>query len=277
MALNRIIQITMGPTAGLGITVTDLKMEIEIFKTDKESKNKAKARIFNISESNATTMAKEGNKIIIKAGYEDESVNSLFFGDIQTSLFSKQGSDRVLEVEAYDGQSNATDKNASISYAGGISAQVILDQLILLLGYPLAKPVTPLQASYANGYAFIGKVTDALTEVLSYGGKVWSIQNEQLVITGPNEVIERTGFLLSPQTGLLSKPELLVDKDESQNTLLVPKRYKVKSLLYPQLVPRSEFQLQSENVNGFFRIETADYRGNNRFGEFIVNLEVVSI
>jgi len=278
MALNRIIEVSIGPEGETGTLIKDLHMNFSVEKSDKESANKLVLQIYNVSLNTSEKIAKARNKIILKAGYSDEGVVNLFFGDITKTTDKKEGVNRILEIEAYDGQTNIQNKDISISYTGGTSKQKIFQDLVYAFGLPLMNPKTQISGSFANGWAFIGKVKEGLTEILSPLNKSWTIQNQQLVIISPGEVVQRSGLKISPKTGLIGTPEALSDQDEKQTeNKEVPKRWKIKSLLYPQLFPGSEIQIKSSIVNGTFKIESLNFSGDNYEGDFVCELEVVQI
>lgn len=277
MAFDRVVELTIGPPGETGKQITDLRIVFFVQKTDKESANKAQIEIYNLSDETALEIGKAKNAVILRAGYEDEGgAKNLFFGEVATAKFSKTPPETKLEISAFDGQSNIQEKNISISYGPGTTAQKIFNDLVAAFGLPLSNASLVLSGAYANGYAFVGKIKDAITEVLSFTGKTWTIQNNQLTVISPGESVERTGLLISPDTGLIATPEPLDDID-SDATTEVPKRYKIKSLLFPQMVPGAEIQLQSSIVSGTFRVETVEFIGDNFEGSFTAEAEVVQI
>lgn len=274
MAFNRVIEIVIGPQGQTGRLVKDQKMSFEIFKTTEKSVNTAKIKIWNLKPSTVTEIAKVRNKVIVRAGYEDEGINNVFFGDLIRATPLDEGIDKVLDIEAVDGGLGLEERNISISYAPGTQVSVVLNDIFTVLAYPLATTLTPPQREYVNGYAFIGKARDALTEVLAYIGRTWSIQNELLVILAPDEVVTRGALVLTPKTGLIGTPELVNDKSQDQTGEAPPKRYKVKSLMFPQILPGSSLTINSNAVSGTFKVLDATYIGNNREGDHLVNAEV---
>lgn len=277
MAYNRIIESTIGPPGGSGFLIQGLRQNFTVEKSDKESTNKLSLSIYNLSQNTIDIVAKAKNKIILRAGYADEGTSSLFFGDIVSTISRKEGPNKVLEIEAFDGQTNIQNKNISISYNAGTPKQQIFNDLVTAFGIPLTNPQS-LGGQFANGYSYVGKVKDALTEILSPLGKSWTIQNEQLVIITKGESVQRSGLLISPNTGLIGTPEALSDQDEKQSDIdEVPKRWKIKSLLFPQLFPGVDLEIQSNKVNGVFRVESIYLSGDNYEGEFICETEVIAL
>lgn len=278
MAFGRVIETSIGPAGGTGITVRDLRISFVIEKTDASSANKAEISIYNLTRDSATRYGKVGNKIIIRAGYEDEGApRSIFFGDITRALYKTEGVDRILEIEAYDGQAAAQDVNVSLSYTAGTPVNQVVSDIVHALGLPLASPFVGAVNIYATGFSFIGKAKDALTESLSRIGQIWTIQNEQIVIYTDGGAVIRTGLLLSPSSGLIQVVEELEDKSTDQVTTDVPKRYTANFLLDGRVLPGSEIQISSTVASGTFRVESVVFSGDNFEGDFLGTAEVSAL
>ena len=276
MAFNRLIELQIGIPGEIGIVIKDLRISFNVEKTDTESANKAEIQIYNLTDDTSNKIGKAGNFVIIKAGYIDEGINNLFFGNVTYSLSKKAGTEKILQIQAVDGVNNIQDINITVTYNAGTTIQKIFNDMVLLYGLPLTNTNLILPGQYVNGYSFTGKVKDALSQVLGRLNLSWTIQNNQLVVIESDKAIERTGLLISPNTGLIGSPEILIDTD-TEPTEEPPVKYKIKCLLFPQLFPGVEFKLQSEKVNGTFKIETAKFTGDNYEGDFICELEAVQI
>jgi len=276
LAFNRLIELQIGIPGEIGTIIKDLRISFNVEKTDTESANKAEIQIYNLTDDTSNKIGKAGNFVIIKAGYIDEGINNLFFGNVTYSLSKKTGTEKILQIQAVDGVNNIQDINITVTYNAGTTIQKIFNDMVLLYGLPLTNTNLILPGQYVNGYVFTGKVKDALSQVLGRLNLSWTIQNNQLVVIESDKAIERTGLLISPNTGLIGSPEILIDTD-TEPTEEPPVKYKIKCLLFPQLFPGVEFKLQSEKVNGTFKIETAKFTGDNYEGDFVCELEAVQI
>ena len=273
MAFNRVIEISMGPPGSVGINVRNLRMTFQIDKSDSETTNKAVIAIYNLSNDSATRYGKVGNKIIVRAGYSDDGApRSIFFGDISRAVYRKEGTEKILDIEADDGKNAKIDNVISIGYAAGTPVVQVINDIIQSIGIPLAAPFEIPINTYNNGYSFIGRAADGLTETLALIGKEWSIQNEQLIIYSPGEIVTRTGLLLSPESGLLHTPEVLED-DNKTNV----KKYRIVFLLDGRILPGSEIRLRSAAASGNFRVESVTLTGDNYGGDFIGTAEVEEV
>jgi hypothetical protein len=273
MAFNRIIEVISQPDGGSSISVTGLRIRFNIERNKTSTPNKANIDIYNLSDDTANKMAKSKNKIILKAGYADEGgLFSLFYGTLNNSVITKDGTEKILQIEAHDGLKNIQQKNANLSYSGGTRASVILDDILNILAYPLGGKKPTLNEVYSGGFAFIGKAKDALTQVLKRFGYKWTIQNEQIIIYKDGESPIPAGLLLKKDTGLLSiaKLEDVADKKTVG-------KYIATSLLFPQLVPGAQIKVESTLVSGAMFVESVKAVGDNFDGDFQMESEVRAV
>lgn len=274
MAFKRLIEVSSGPAGGFGKQINDLRMSFEVNKTDQKSPNTAKITIYNLSRSSANEMGRIKNKVIIRAGYEDEGgLKSLFFGDLTRSNFKKSGTETMLEIEAVDGRLNLSETIISIGLAGDTPVQTVVEQILRFFTIPLAAPLNLPRKLYKYGYSFIGKAKDALTEALRYVGYFWTIINEQLFIFQDGRSLSRSGLFLTPTTGLINIPETLTDSDKQTDPSEAPTRWKVTCLLFPQLSPGAEFEIQSKVLSAGLTVESSSFKGDNYEGDFITVVE----
>lgn len=277
MAFNRLIEVQITIPGEETIIIDNLRISFQVIKTDTESANTASINIYNLAIDSSSKIGRKGNIIALRAGYEDEGVKSLFFGVVTKAVNRKTQTEVILEIECFDGIENIQEKLISISYGIGTPAQQVFNDIVKAFGLPVTNTGFTITGQYTNGYSFVGKAKDALTEVLKKSEYTWTIQNQQLVIIIPGQSVQRTGLLISPKTGLINSPEFLEDVDDKTITEDTPKRLRIKSLLFPQLFPGAEMQLESSIINGTFRVEKADAKGDNWEGEFTTELEVVQI
>ncbi len=270
MAFKRIIEISSGPEGGIGRKVTENYMSFEIERSLTSSVNKAKVKIYNLSQETVAAMGKAGNKLVISAGYEDEGgAAALFFGDINKVTTEQKGVDKVLEMEAFDGQKAVQGKNVVLSFTKGTPTQTVLNTILGVLALPLGSVIPPITSVYSGGYCYAGKAVGALTQVLAREGLKWSIQNEALVVYKDGEIFTPTTLKLTADSGLLSVAP--VDQTPGPGTgkkVIKGTSYKFEALLFPQLLPGAQVFIQSTVVIGAVVVQAVKLRGDNRTGDF---------
>lgn len=273
MAYKRIVEITSG-SGGNGISISDAYISFEVEKIKAETPNKARVDIYNLTDETARKIGKQGNNLIIKAGYEDEDgARAIFFGNIVKSLISKEGAEKVLKIEALDGYQDIQTKNAVLSYSENTKVSTILNDILGLFDYPLGNKLPPITDTYSGGFSFVGKAQTALSQVLSKIGYKYSIQNNQILIYKIGESAINTELILTPETGLLNISRKEAETEEGtpeQNDLL----YEVETLLFPQIYPGAQIRLESKLYTGTGTVISALFEGDNFNGDFKVTAEV---
>ena len=277
MAFGRQIELAIGPAGGTGTLITDLRVEFEVTKTRAASPNKATVRIYNLSEATLQAVNQAGLHMILKAGYADEGgPSNIFFGDTVRATLQKEPPNRVLEIEAMDGYSKMAQQNFSASFAPGVSEMDVFNAIQTALGYPLAGPLPPFNGTFPRGYAFSGKAKEALTQFLKRYEVSWSVQNEQLVLSIPGETSVKTGLMLSLDSGLLRLPEKI--EESAKKSGRRGNRYKLSTLLFPQLSPGAEVVVNAGDVqNVVMVLDSCEYVGDNYGGDFRIVSEAVPI
>lgn len=275
MAFGRKVICRIGAPGEQGVEIEDLKISFEVKKTEKESLNEAEVRIFNLSDHTRNKITGKGNALVLRAGYEDEGVKGLFFGSVKDVKSDNSGPDRQTVITAFDGYKNGREKVVSVSYAPGISRKSVFQDLTQALGMPVSGQDL-ISGSFPGGFSFIGKVTAALDRIVkAVGGISWSIQNETFVVFRPDQPAAVTGLHLSPGTGLIGSPEDI--SEESEDGSMPVKKYRVTSLLFPELLPGSRIKLTSKKVSGFFKVLSVVFTGCNLSDKFEAVSEVVPV
>ncbi len=279
MAFNRVIEVASGPEGQPATIFSECYISFEIERNKTKTPNKANVKMYNLTDATMAKMGKRENKIIIRAGYQDEGgASALFYGDVTQSTISKDGINKVLEIEAMDGYKNIQAKNVSLSYAKGTKVTTVLNDVLNAMAYPVGgkKPVS--SDIYSGGYAFIGKAQDALTQVLKKLGYKWTIQNEQIFIYQEGQGVVTYALRLAPDTGLLNISKLEQDTDTSTKSKgKVPVCYKIETLLFPQIVPGAIVKIESTLATGNMGIESVKVTADNFGGDFKIEAEVRAV
>ena len=274
MAYRRIVEVIVGPKGGDGLKITDLKISFSIEKTKSVDPNKGKIRIYNLSLNTSNSISVSGNHCTLKAGYADESVAAIFFGDVLKGQRIQEGTDFYTELEVFDGRSSVMAAPISVSYAKGTAAKTVAQRFVDAIGLPVKGMENIPGAAYDHGHTYIGMAGDGLMEVLDRYDLAYTIQNEMLYIIKPGEAAESTGLKLTPKTGLLSTPQPVSNKTAEDDEKAEPSnRWKFSTMLFPQLLPKAECMVESSTLNGNVIIEKAIYNGDNWLGDFRIDIE----
>ena len=295
---NRVCEIVVGKPDGKAISIEYLRMEFRIEKSSGTTPNKGIVKIYNMNTESRALVETVNNIVIIKAGYEQDSgAITLFTGTTTRSLSIKDGPDIVTELELNDGVIPFRDAKVSLSYPPNTPALTVLSGVADAFGLVIKSSISGItNKNYSSGFAFAGKVRDAMNKVCQFLDIEWSIQNNEIQIIKKGGVFADTAVVLSSDTGMIGYPmreaksmtekaaakkgvkypqagvvrrKIMLEGDEKQK--LEVQGYKVKSLLNPLIYPGSYVQLNSFGIDGeFFRVESCDYVGDTHGADWYV-------
>lgn len=300
MLFNRDCSLVIGTEGGKGRELTGLRISFSIQKGATKSPNKCTAKIWNAAPETRAMIEIIGNVMILKAGYtEDIGAKTIFSGNITRTLTVREGPDWITELEMEDGFMEFRDAKVSLSFAKGATTQ----QVVTAISKKFGLPVRPLPADiarkqYPSGFAFVGRVRDAMDKACENSGLEWSIQNREIQIIKKGGVFKQLAYVISADTGLIGSPvqesKTMTEKaaakegvtadqpgvrktterdnDGEEQKMLLVIGYKVKTLLQPLVEPGGYVKVKSKGINGeFFRVEelthTGDTHGNEWYTE----------
>lgn len=265
---------------------THIKFSIE--KTDGSTLNTTKLQLWNLNKNQISILSKEDCHVDLYAGY-GESRPKIFTGTVSLVTEELDGSDRLVEIEAVDGFAETDDVYISISYKGKIEVRKIIQDVTDKLGMPTSfskkANLRLLTAKYANGYAFIGKATKALSQLCTKARLRYTIQNGVVQITTVSEPISTIVHKLSAKTGLIGIPKKLYNSSVSAansdntesgtGTSATLYGYEVVFLMNGAIGINDMVYLESDIVTGKFRVSTMKIEGDNLSGDWQCTSELI--
>lgn len=287
---NRTCSLVIGKEGGKGKELTGLRISFSIEKGSTKTPNKCSCKIWNMAESTRKQVEVIGNVLILKAGYtEDVGLVQIFAGTVIRSLTVREGADWVTQLEMQDGFFEFRDAKASLSYAPGATTRQVLTGISEKFGLPIRKLPDFIDKQYPAGFAFVGRVREAMDKVCHLAGLEWSIQGREIQIIKKGGVYKKQAIFLSSDTGMIGSPEQesqtmtekaaaklgftknqagvrtireLNREGQFEENLMVM-GFKVRSLLQPTIEPGGYVKVKSKSINNeFFRVETITHAGD---------------
>jgi hypothetical protein len=276
MAFLRRVAVVVGPKGGAGFTIDGLKIAFNIEKTDSPDPNTGKIQLYNLSKDTSNRVTVAGNHVTLKAGYDDETIAAIFFGDVLKGERKRDGRDFVTELQVQDSRIALMSGQVSVSYSKGTDALTIVQSFIGVIGKSAqGLENIPAGAKYPHGYCFIGMAQDGLRDILNRYGLKYTMQDEKLVILKPGAPSDQTGLRLTPESGLLTVPQPVSDKTASKDaeSREPVNKWSFATMLFPQLLPGAACSVESSTLKGAVEITKAVYSGDNRTGDFKIEVE----
>lgn len=234
--------------------------------------NSAEIKVFNLSEdSRKKLQAMRDVFVSLSAGYAMGS-SMIFRGDLREAWSSREDRDWITLITSDDAAKPRKKKRINQSFPAGTSVSTIIiacaKALQVGLGNVIKKAngatlwnVTP--ATFHTGYVASGDALSQLDRVCRSCNLEWSIQDNQLQLLDRGAPLDEKGILLSPSSGLVGSPELGKGGVVRCSTLMIPGLY-----------PGRRLQLQSEHVNGVYRIETTHHKAELEGDDWGADLEL---
>lgn len=285
-----------------GITTHEMKIAFNISKGISSSANTAEIEIWNLNESSRNSMGKEFDEVTLEAGYmppaglsgpgilsfldgllpsfgavstgSGGNVGIIFKGNIRDVEHTRDGPDIITRISCGDGDKALRKATTSKSYPKGTPVKDVVDDLYKELekqGVKKGEWKFPddMEPNFKRPYATCGSCSREM-DTLGRGRKFyWNVQN------GTMEIVPGDGFIgtivyLSPSSGLIGVPTI------TDNGV------RVSALLNPEIRPNRRVQVESDVLemnaaNGVYRVSQCDYSGDNRDGEFRVDVTGESV
>jgi len=273
MAFKRIVRLDVGE-AGEGLRISGLNLDFSIEKSRSAAQNTAKFTIYNAQESTRNKILKKGNNLVFSLGYEDETVGTVFIGNIDTSYSYHNGVDWVTEIKAYTIQA----KNQKLetipinySYTAGTPIVRAINQISVVSGLVVNGLTNAAAITLPNGWVYTGTLMGALRYirgVLEFNELSFFIDNSEIVIYKKGEASIFKTVLLT-YTGGLQSIENITKAEEDE------KRVKFTSLIIPSCRVGSVVTARNTPQDGTYIVDKINLDGNNYGGDFRLEGEAV--
>lgn len=248
-----------------------LRLTFKVVRTLKKEPNTAEISIYNLTQANRVAFQEKGLETSLEAGYLN-NVSQIFKGQLDFAENKLSGRDWITTLQSTDGGKLFRSARINTSIKGpakiGDVLQAAGDALGINAGNLAEKvrsgSIRGALTEFTNGIVLSGKAEQVFDKVVKSMGYSWSVQDGQLQLLEPVEVVGQDAVLLTPGTGLIGTPEA------------GEKGYvKARSLLQPELLPGRKVKIESKNqdVNGFFRAEKCTFIGDTWGKDWYVDIE----
>ncbi len=290
---KRAAQVVLGKS-GTGLLIERLRMSFEVTKSADKTPNEATIKIYNLTQAHEAQIKDEFADVMLSAGYEG-ALRMLFRGNITGVYKYREGKDRILEIQAGDGDADyrAAVMNETLA-AGTTNAQVIDRAVGSFQGVgKTQKGYTQVQErTRLRGKVLSGATRNVLSDLARASGARWSIQDGQLVLVAASGVLPDEAIVINAQTGMVGAPELS-DKGVSIKCLLNPllkihgavklHNNSIKQQSRPKAAAAAKEQQQPKkepmrmDPDGLYKVIELKHKGDNRGSDWVSELTAIGI
>lgn len=259
------------------LQVHELKIGFNIQKDISGVPNSAVIEIWNLTEGHRNAVGKELDDVTLEAGYMPpeggSNVGTIFKGQMRDVEHRREGPDIITTLTCGDGDKAIGQATISRTFPRGTRVETVIEAINdefakQNIARGEWKGVGDLP-TLTRPYSMCGSCSRELNRLGRTHGFYWSIQN------GALEIIPGDGYLggiafLTPTTGLIESPTI-TDNGVS-----------AKALLNPEIRPNRRVRIESEMLKangggGEYRVSAASYVGDNRDGDFFVQVDGESV
>jgi hypothetical protein len=252
------------------IVIENLRVQFKIEKSITRTPNKCELTISNCAPDTRTLLQSKPTRIMLEAGY-DGDLRHVITGDVRHGYSHYVDGDWETVVELADGDRAYRYAAVSRCFPKGTNVVTALAYAASTMGLQLSSDIaasSDLRAQFATGRTLQGPARDELTRLLAPYGYHWSIQDGQLRILKDQNAAPGTAFLIAQSTGMIGSPEYAIPDKAGQ-----PPQLKAQSLLYTDLTGGAMAQVQSEQINGFFRLNKITHDGDTHGDPWTSSIE----
>ena len=263
----------IGNTEDAKQTVLHISFSCE--KSDTESANTAKVQIWNLSNKNLKILEKKDCMIELKAGYGKNRA-LIFAGTVTSAVTTRDGADRLTELQVVDGRVALLDTKMKGSLNGVVNAKTVYGMIAGQMGLSIQYAKGLSFKTFPNGYSFVGKGRICLKKMARACGHVWSIQNNVIQITKKGTPVSTKGYLLNHDTGLIGIPKRITISQDSESKK-DQMGYEIQYFLNGAIGVNDTVKIKTEDVNGYFRVYKVTLDGDNMEGDWICTAQVIEV
>lgn len=252
----------------------------------------AMIRVYNLSGDTARKVTKEGEMVILSAGYGG-NFNSIFQGQItQARIGRENGTDTYLDITAADGDQIYNFGVVNFSVTAGSDVIGRIGQIANAAGIKLGTIQAPQNgAKLSRGAVYFGLARDLLTTECATIGANWCINDGKLDVIAEGGYKDGDIPVITSTTGLIGVPEqnelgisfqCLLNPNIQQNM-----RVQIDNSLIRQFAFQTGYgaQIQSETVpslaaDGIYKVlfvnHHGDTRGNDWYSDVVAYSKILN-
>lgn len=283
------------------INQNQLKFEIEKTGGDASEGNSGEIVIYNLADESAKLLQRLSgvkNFVELLAGYEDETIKTVFRGNLTDVEDAFDGMDRRTKLKVSDGGAFVQSQLTARKYAKGTAVDTIVDDLLQDLALPrgviykLGDDVTIKSNLVVHGPAagelkrilsafhYSMNIQDLFVNVVSNKSTIPSGNSAADLSTTIQTPLIETVINVTPDSGLISSPTYIGDySDLSESEALTQSTsgIKFRSLLNGEFQPNLIIQVVSSRISGVYRILKVTHRGSFRGDEWYSDVEAEEV
>jgi len=270
---KRIINVQIGNGEGTALSIgtserNSTYIQMEIMKNISSKVNEGVVRMFNLSDSTENQIREKGKRVRVFAGYNGKPI-LIHDGEITRVDRDpdEESLNRITSVSLAGKLIKISQSIFNKAYSGQVAVKQIVQDAIPTFGLDYADIDQIPDNEFLNDYSFTGKTSDLLDEILDPIKIQW-FENDNFIRFSAREKTPETTesvVLLNSNTGLIGSASI------------TEKGAKFTSRLNGRITLNSQIKIESNLVNGVYKVIQTLNSGDNRTGKFTTEGIVTNI
>jgi len=274
-----------------GISVSNLDISFVIDSGNSNSEQHSyRVDIFNLNKETTASMISEKKKpgavFILSVGYqEDKLLTTIASSTVSTIEAIKKETELVTRIFGTGGYEPFKQSTTFRNFPENTTGLQVLNSITTDLraaGLEARVDLDPQIQNqlnniiYANGYRTCALSKDSLTELLVSNGLYYKVESGKMSVhrIASTTTNTETFIEINENSGLIDSPQLSTPHPEARSRDKLPAdSINFKVLLDPRLKVDGFVKVESEFVNGFYRLARVVHRGQTRGSEWITQCD----
>lgn len=281
---GRRYRVIVADANGIALDVSNLRCTFNISKTMMQEPNYSEISIYNLTSETENKIVKEGNRIILEAGYEGNQYGLIYDGDIINAMQDKEdGTTYKLTLNCLDSDRVLNSDFSALSIYRGQSSRDIINNITNRAQNPLKIGTISQDLSdskLTRGKVIFGQTSKYLRQLSQSENAQFYMEDGKVNIVKMSDLPTGEIIQLSPSSGLLAVPA------QTQYGI------SVKCFINPRLKPNAMFRIDNSIIrqmkatlgnyimpldqDGIYRIISAVYTGDTRGEEWYCTMDCVN-
>lgn len=291
---DRQVRVAIGESGSSGFEIGGMSAEgiplhikFSFEKADVESPNTGKVTIWNLSKEHLAELEKQDCMVIVRAGYGN-NITQAFAGTVTYASTTKEGADRMTEIELAANMVELRDTSLSVSYAEGTRTDVIYQEIADQMGLPISFSPNAMEQPtlLSGGFSFAGTTKNLLNRLTRMDGINWTIQDGVIQIFKDDEPISLNCYELNSGSGLIGVPKRVnisagggssKGTSEEGNGESAQLGWEITYLMNLAIGVNSYIHVISDAVTGYFRVQKVSIEGDNYEGDWQCKATILEV
>jgi len=252
---KRIIQVLIGQEDSTALLIENLFIQIEIKKQISGKPNEGAVQIYNLSQKTEDQIRDNGIRIRVLAGHDGKPI-LLHDGDIRRVERDRGEVDRITTISLGGNTVKLRQALFNQSYSGQVAVKQIAQDAISSFGIASADIDQIPDDAFLYDFSFTGKTGILLDKILNPLNIQWFEDDNFIRFSARGKALEDV-VVLNKNSGLIGSPSV------------TDSGVKFKSVLNGRITLNNRIKIESELVNGVYKVSQILHKGDNREGEFI--------